>query len=165
MDANVIPRSFATMWLLQDYNRPITYVPYWYDDFDFQTLRKTPTPSPPPLPDGFRLGPGPEPRGAFFDVAALLGSTYVRPRRLQRSGFLADGIISHHTVHGKRRACIRVRALHQPIRIATISGTPFAMDGASLVVPARWSRTATPGFASRVTSTGRSPVACTLPTQ
>ena len=141
-DANVGHRSrswLATMWAWQDYNRPCTYVPYWYSDFDFSTLRWSDSTA--PIPSDFRLIKAFEPSGSFDDLNALLGSRYVRPRRRYLSGFLPDGIISHHIGDCQDSAMVSYgyEWLADPVHIASIfRGTPFAMSSDALKVPAAW---------------------------
>ena len=141
-DANVGHRLrswLATMWAWQDYNRPSTYVPYWYSDFDFSTLRWSTSTA--PIPPSFRLISGFEPSGSFADLSAVLSKTYVRPRRRYLSGFLPDGIISHHCDYCQDSAMVAYgfEWLADPVHVASIlRGTPFALTSNALSVPAKW---------------------------
>ena len=95
------------LFICQDYNRPITYLPYWYRGFDFTVY-----------PDfwgkgggsaasdqerfrqlqmqGFTLRPGFSPTGVFSDVQSLVMNAFPRKRLYDLSGFQPDGFINHH---------------------------------------------------------------------
>jgi len=104
-DANLGHRgkTFAVLaWALQDYNRPITYVPYWYDDYDFDSLAKKDSL---PIPHNFSLVRSlGSVSGAPSDVVAILAGSFVRPFRIKSSGYLPDGFISHHADKGNDAA-------------------------------------------------------------
>lgn len=104
-DANLGHRMYlwaCIMYFLQDYNRPITYVPYWYDDFRFEAFAKqsgTVVPTPFSLVRSF-----PSATGAMADLFAILRGGFHRARRIRQSGFLPDGFISHHCDKGNDAA-------------------------------------------------------------
>lgn len=127
-DANLAHRLrtwVGLMWAWQDYNRPATYVEYWYPDFDFDPALKNPgTES---VPGGFSLLQNFEPTGSFADISSILSAGYVRPRLLSRSGFLPDGFISHHQDYCNDAAMLAYgyEWLSDPIKVANIlAGTP-----------------------------------------
>lgn len=91
-DANLGHRSRTMMALpliWADYNRPITYVPYWYRDFYTN----------PPF-EGFSFSPGWEPRGIISDLSYWMTKYNVPTHRYIQSGFQPDGAISHHIGQG-----------------------------------------------------------------
>ena len=71
-----------------DYNRPMTYVPYWYSDFYGGTPFR-----------GFSFSPGWSPHGVVPDVQRWLKKFYLPAHRFKQSGFHPDGTVSHHTGH------------------------------------------------------------------
>ena len=144
MDANLGHRLRAwTAFAIatNDYNRPTTYVDYWHDDFNFDELRHGRSDAPTPIPDGFRLIPGFKNEGVFGDLSAILGGGYVRPRLKGMSGYLPDGIISHHTGDCQDAAMFAYgfEWLREPFLVARIfKNTPFALSSSAPVVPSRW---------------------------
>ena len=137
-DANLAHRLrtwVALMWGWQDYNRPATYVEYWYPDFDFNRFLKNPATDSVPKDFSFLRGAdgqSVEPRGAFADISSILSAGYVRPRQLSRSGFLPDGFISHHQDYCNDAAMLAYgyEWLADPVKVATIlAGTPVRTRG------------------------------------
>jgi len=97
-DANMGHRSrmwIAMLCILQDYNRPITYLPYWYDNFNFTkyedlwgkfgedveedkaSFRKL---------NGFTLIPGFSPSGVFSDVRSIVRNGFPRKKKYAYPG-------------------------------------------------------------------------------
>ena len=110
-DANQGHRArfwIAILYILQDYNRPITYLPYWYQGFNFtkypalwsqnsgqatadqQRLLELQL-------QGWRLRRDWSPRGVFSDVKALVANAFNRKKIYELSGFQPDGFINHHS--------------------------------------------------------------------
>lgn len=90
-DANLSHRSrtmLALPIIWADYNRPVTYVPYWYPGFY------------PEAPEGFTIARGWSPRGVAADVAWWLARNDIPASRYRQSGFQPDGTVSHHIGHG-----------------------------------------------------------------
>ncbi len=87
-DANLGHRSrtmLALPIIWADYNRPMTYVPYWYADFY------------PEKPyEGFNYAHGWNPHGVIADVAHWMTMTNIPTHHYCQSGFQPDGTISHH---------------------------------------------------------------------
>lgn len=82
-------RTLMTMPILwADYNRPITYVPYWYDDYNEGTEL-----------EGTTFGHNWSPNGVLADLRhwcdRLSTSTYM----YNQSGFHPDGTVTHHRSH------------------------------------------------------------------
>lgn len=73
--------ALPTIWA--DYNRPITYVPYWYDGY-FSAY------------PGFQLRPGWSPRGSLQDLRFWTTNMLVPAHLYPQSGFHPDGMITHH---------------------------------------------------------------------
>lgn len=78
-----------------DYNRPLTYVQYWYSDF----YKDKPFP-------GFSFSPGWSPHGVVFDVNRWLKKFNIPAHQYAQSGFHPDGTVSHHTDHGTDAAMV-----------------------------------------------------------
>ncbi|RIH63944.1 silent information regulator protein Sir2 [Mariniphaga sediminis] len=72
-----------------DYNRPMTYVPYWYSDFYNNKPFKN-----------FSFSPGWSPYGVVPDVRRWLTKFNVPSHEFAQSGFHPDGTVSHHVGHG-----------------------------------------------------------------
>ncbi|MBJ2183054.1 MAG: silent information regulator protein Sir2 [Muribaculaceae bacterium] len=91
-DANLGHRSrtmLALPIIWADYNRPMTYVPYWYDDFY------------PEKPyEGFNYAHGWSPHGVVADVAHWMTMSNIPAHHYAQSGFQPDGSISHHVSNG-----------------------------------------------------------------
>lgn len=83
-------RSWVTMPVIwRDYNRPLTELPWWYDDYE---------------PFAFELAsilPEWQPSGSFADLKVWLETNTRFARRYAQSGLLPDGTISHHV--GRRQ--------------------------------------------------------------
>ncbi|TRX66417.1 polysaccharide lyase family 8 super-sandwich domain-containing protein [Carboxylicivirga sp. M1479] len=82
-------RSLMVMGVVwNDYNRPITYVPYWYDDYYDNTAF-----------DGLSFAKGWSPRGIIRDIRFWCSRLSVPSHMYDQSGFHPDGTVSHHTGH------------------------------------------------------------------
>lgn len=68
-----------------DYNRPLTYVQYWYKDY----YRNPPF-------EGFSFSPGWEPQGVVADISRWMTKYNVPAHEYIQSGFQPDGTVSHH---------------------------------------------------------------------
>ena len=142
-DANLAHRLRTWVGIMaawQDYNRPVTYVPYWYEDFD-HSLFLWKNSDMAEVEADFKLVPDFTPDGVLGDVKDILGAGYVRPRMKQFSGFLPDGFISHHQDYCQDAAMLAYgfEWLRDPVLVAhTVAGTPFSFSGGSFEVPAKW---------------------------
>lgn len=90
-DANTAHRmrSLMVMGVIwADYNRPITYVPYWYDDYYNGTEF-----------DGLSFAKGWSPGGIVQDIRFWCSRLSVPSHMYDQSGFHPDGTVSHHTGH------------------------------------------------------------------
>ncbi|WP_430812247.1 MULTISPECIES: polysaccharide lyase family 8 super-sandwich domain-containing protein [unclassified Carboxylicivirga] len=90
-DANTAHRmrSLMVMGVIwNDYNRPITYVPYWYDDYYNATEF-----------DGLSFAKGWSPKGIIKDIRFWCSRLSVPSQMYDQSGFHPDGTVSHHTGH------------------------------------------------------------------
>lgn len=85
--------AYPIIWA--DYNRPLTYVDYWYSDFYHDKPYK-----------GFSFSPGWNPHGVVSDVAYWLTKFNVPAYKYIQSGFLPDGTIAHHIGHGTDAAMV-----------------------------------------------------------
>ncbi|ACU05039.1 polysaccharide lyase family 8 super-sandwich domain-containing protein [Pedobacter heparinus] len=91
-DANLGHRG---RWMLAmpivwaDYNRPLTYVQYWYSDFYKDKPFKN-----------FSFSYGWSPHGVAADVSRWLTKFNVPAHEYKQSGFQPDGTISHHIAQG-----------------------------------------------------------------
>jgi len=109
-DANQGHRSRMWMGMLvmcQDYNRPITYIPYWYDDFDFleydflwemDSENRAADQAIYSAKPEFSIRPGFSPSGVFSDFQNLILHSFPKKKLYDLSGFQPDGFINHH--HG-----------------------------------------------------------------
>lgn len=97
-DANLGHRSrtmLALPIIWADYNRPMTYVQYWYKDYyDGKPF------------EGFSFSPGWSPRGVAADVAYWMTKNNIVAHHYAQSGFQPDGTISHHTGAGTDAAMV-----------------------------------------------------------
>lgn len=87
-DANLGHRSrtlLAMPIIWADYNRPVTYVQYWYSDFYQDKPFK-----------GFSYSTGWNPHGVAADVAHWMTKYNIPAHKYIQSGFQPDGTISHH---------------------------------------------------------------------
>lgn len=87
-DANLGHRSrtmLALPIIWADYNRPLTYVQYWYSDFYKGKPFK-----------GFSYSTGWSPHGIVSDVSHWMTKYNVPAHKYIQSGFQPDGTISHH---------------------------------------------------------------------
>ncbi|MDO5980043.1 polysaccharide lyase family 8 super-sandwich domain-containing protein [Flavivirga spongiicola] len=90
-DANIghRMRTLMTMPILwADYNRPITYVPYWYDDYYDGTAF-----------DGKTFGHDWSPNGVLADVRHWCNRLSTPTHDYNQSGFHPDGTVTHHLGH------------------------------------------------------------------
>lgn len=97
-DANLGHRSRSMLALpiiWADYNRPMTYVQYWYTDFYQDKPYK-----------GFSFSPGWSPNGVAADVAHWMTKYNIPAHKYIQSGFQPDGTISHHTGNGTDAAMV-----------------------------------------------------------
>lgn len=97
-DANLGHRSrmmLALPILWADYNRPMTYVQYWYSDYYHDKPFK-----------GFSFSPGWSPHGVVADVARWMTKYDVLAHQYKQSGFHPDGTVSHHIGHGTDAAMV-----------------------------------------------------------
>lgn len=97
-DANLGHRSrtlLALPIIWADYNRPMTYVPYWYESF----YGGKPY-------EGFTFAPGWSPHGVVADVAYWMTRNNIPAHSYAQSGYQPDGTISHHTGHGTDAAMV-----------------------------------------------------------
>lgn len=91
-DANLGHRSrtmLALPIIWADYNRPLTYVQYWYSDFYHDK----------PFKD-FSFSPGWSPHGVVADVSRWMTKYNIVAHKYIQSGFQPDGSVSHHTDKG-----------------------------------------------------------------
>lgn len=91
-DANLGHRSrtmLALPIIWADYNRPMTYVQYWYEDFYPQKPY-----------EGFNYAHGWRPHGVVADVAHWMTVSNVPAHHYAQSGYQPDGTISHHVANG-----------------------------------------------------------------
>lgn len=97
-DANLGHRSRALLAMpiiWADYNRPLTYVPYWYTDYYKDKPFKN-----------FSFSYGWSPQGVTADVARWLTKYNVPAYQYTQSGFQPDGTISHHVGQGTDAAML-----------------------------------------------------------
>lgn len=97
-DANLGHRSrtlLALPIIWGDYNRPMTYVQYWYKDFYSNR----------PF-DNFSLSPGWSPCGVVKDVRYWMTKFCITSHHYKQSGFHPDGTVSHHIGQGTDAAMV-----------------------------------------------------------
>lgn len=97
-DANLGHRSrtmLALPIIWADYNRPLTYVQYWYSDFYKDKPFKN-----------FSFSPGWSPQGVIADVSRWMTKYNVPAHKYIQSGFQPDGTISHHVGQGTDAAMV-----------------------------------------------------------
>ncbi len=97
-DANLGHRSrtlLALPIIWADYNRPMTYVQYWYEDY----YNGKPF-------EGFTLSRPWSPNGVLNDLQHWLTKYTITSQRYGQSGFHPDGTISHHIGHGSDAAMV-----------------------------------------------------------
>lgn len=97
-DANLGHRSrtmLALPVIWADYNRPMTYVPYWYSSFYNDKPYKD-----------FSFSPGWSPCGVVKDVSRWMTKFNIPSHHYMQSGFHPDGTISHHIGHGTDAAMV-----------------------------------------------------------
>ena len=74
--------------LWADYNRPITYVPYWYDDYYNGTKF-----------EGLSFADNWSPNGVVADVRSWCDKLSLPSHIFNQSGFHPDGTVTHHSGH------------------------------------------------------------------
>lgn len=79
-------RALPILWA--DYNRPVTYVPYWYDDYYDDTAF-----------EGKTFGKNWSPNGVLADLRHWSNRLSVPTRKYGLAGFHPDGSVSHHVGH------------------------------------------------------------------
>lgn len=97
-DANLGHRSrtmLALPIIWADYNRPLTYVQYWYSDFYKDQ----------PFKD-FSFSPGWSPNGIISDVSRWMTKYDIPAHKYIQSGFQPDGTISHHIANATDAAMV-----------------------------------------------------------
>lgn len=97
-DANLGHRSrtmLALPIIWHDYNRPLTYVQYWYTDFYNNK----------PFKD-FSYSTGWSPCGIVKDISYWMTKFNVVAHKYMQSGFQPDGTVSHHIGHGTDAAMV-----------------------------------------------------------
>lgn len=90
-DANISHRMRTLMVmpiLWADYNKPITYVPYWYDDYYNGTKF-----------EGLTFPKNWTPTGVVEDVRSWCDKLSVPSHIFNQSGFHPDGTVTHHSGH------------------------------------------------------------------
>ena len=90
-DANISHRMRTLMVmpiLWADYNRPITDVPYWYDDYFDGTKF-----------EGLTFAKNWSPQGVVEDVRSWCDKLAVPSHVFNQSGFHPDGTVTHHSGH------------------------------------------------------------------
>lgn len=78
-----------------DYNRPLTYVQYWYSDFYHDQPFK-----------GFSYSPGWSPHGIVADVSRWMTKYNIVAHKYIQSGFQPDGTVSHHIANATDAAMV-----------------------------------------------------------
>lgn len=97
-DANLGHRSrtmLALPIIWADYNRPMTYVQYWYSSYYNDK----------PFKD-FSLSPGWSPSGVVKDVSYWMTKFCIPSHHYRQSGFHPDGTVSHHIGKGTDAAMV-----------------------------------------------------------
>ena len=97
-DANLGHRSrtmLALPIIWADYNRPLTYVQYWYSDFYHDQPFK-----------GFSYSPGWSPHGIVADVSRWMTKYNIVAHKYIQSGFQPDGTVSHHIANATNAAMV-----------------------------------------------------------
>ena len=113
-DANISHRMRSLMALgvlWADYNRPITYVPYWYDDYNDGTEF-----------EGVTFGRDWSPRGVLKDIRSWCTKLDEESHLYNQSGFHPDGTMSHHRPHGASDVAMRAYGFEWMSRINTAIG-------------------------------------------
>lgn len=77
--------TLPAIW--SDYNRPITYAPYWYDGY-FSSY------------PGLQYRPGWSPNGVLNDLLYWTKNLFTPTHVYVQSGFQPDGTITHHSSYG-----------------------------------------------------------------
>ena len=97
-DANLSHRirtMLALPFIWADYNRPLTYVQYWYEDFYKGKPFK-----------GFSYSTGWSPHGIMSDLRYWMTKYNVVAHKYIQSGFQPDGTVSHHIANATDAAMV-----------------------------------------------------------
>ncbi|WP_262482807.1 polysaccharide lyase family 8 super-sandwich domain-containing protein [Bacteroides gallinarum] len=97
-DANLghrIRTMLALPFIWADYNRPLTYVQYWYEDFYKGKPFK-----------GFSYSTGWSPHGIMSDLSYWMTKYNVVAHKYIQSGFQPDGTVSHHIANATDAAMV-----------------------------------------------------------
>ena len=97
-DANLghrIRTMLALPFIWADYNRPLTYVQYWYEDFYKGKPFK-----------GFSYSTGWSPHGIMSDLRYWMTKYNVVAHKYIQSGFQPDGTVSHHIANATDAAMV-----------------------------------------------------------
>ena len=97
-DANLGHRSrtmLAIPIIWADYNRPLTYVQYWYPDF----YKGIPF-------NGFSFSTGWSPHGVVSDISYWMTKYNIPAHKYIQSGFQPDGTVSHHVSNATDAAMV-----------------------------------------------------------
>jgi len=123
-DANIHHRMRTLMVmgiLWADYNRPITYVPYWYDDYNDGTAL-----------EGVTFGKNWSPSGVIKDLRNWCGKFSTPTYLYGQSGFHPDGTMTHHLPHGASDVAMRAYGFEwaQEVNncIRFFENTPWPME-------------------------------------
>lgn len=119
-------RTLMTMPILwADYNRPITYVPYWYDDYYNNTAL-----------EGKTFGHNWSPNGVLADLKHWCERLSTPTQFFSQAGFHPDGTITHHKGHDASDVAMVAYGFEWLITnndaAKYFKNTPFAMDDAGL---------------------------------
>lgn len=123
-DANLGHRSrtmLALPIIWADYNRPLTYVQYWYSGFYDDKPFKN-----------FSFSPGWSPHGGVADVSRWMTKYNVVAHKYIQSGFQPDGTVSHHIANATDAAMVAYgfEWLTDCNRgYQYFKGTPFEVEG------------------------------------
>ena len=113
-DANIHHRMRTLMVmtvLWADYNRPMTYVPYWYDDYNNGTGI-----------EGVLFAKTWTPEGIFKDLRNWCNKFSLLSHKYNQSGFHPDGTVTHHLPHGASDVALRAYGFEWMSRINTAIG-------------------------------------------
>ncbi len=119
-------RTLMTMPILwADYNRPITYVPYWYDDYNNGTAI-----------EGKTFAHNWSPNGVLADVKHWCGRLSTPSQDFDQSGFHPDGTVTHHKGYDASDVAMVAYGFEWLITNTTAAkyfkNTPFEMDDKGL---------------------------------
>ena len=97
-DANISHRMRTLMAMpifWADYNRPLTYVPYWYDDYYDGTQF-----------EGLTFAKNWSPKGVINDLKSWCNKLSLPSHVYNQAGFHPDGTITHHCGHSASDAAM-----------------------------------------------------------